>query len=101
MRKIPKAVSLKSVTLGDSKEGYAYPVSAVGFLSAVPRGMEAAADIIFFIFIIGGVIGILRATGVITATITMLLDLFKKLFGRVDHRDYAGHCHWRLHPGYG
>jgi len=76
-REIPKAMSSKSVMIGEAKEGFAVPVSAVGFLSAVPRGMEAAADIIFFIFVIGGVIGILRHTGVITATISRLLDIFQ------------------------
>ena len=40
-----------------------------GFLTAIPRGLEAAADIIFFIFIIGGAFGILQRTGVITAAI--------------------------------
>ncbi len=30
----------------------------MGFLTSVPKGMEEAADIIFFIFIIGGVFGI-------------------------------------------
>ena len=37
------------------------------FLSLVPKGMEAGADIIFFVFIVGGVIGVLRATGAIDA----------------------------------
>jgi uncharacterized ion transporter superfamily protein YfcC len=32
-------------------------------LTSIPRGLEAAADIIFFVFIVGGVIGVVRATG--------------------------------------
>ena len=39
-------------------EGRATPVSVQGYLTAIPRGLEAAADIIFFIFVIGGVFGI-------------------------------------------
>ena len=39
------------------------------FLTAVPKGLEEAADIIFFIFIVGGVFGVLRATGAIDALI--------------------------------
>lgn len=37
------------------------------FLLAVPKGMEAAQDIIFLIFIAGGVIAILRKSGAIDA----------------------------------
>jgi uncharacterized ion transporter superfamily protein YfcC len=47
-----------------------------GFLTAIPRGMEAATDIIFFIFVIGGVFGILQRTGVITAAIGQVLNRF-------------------------
>ncbi|CAN5705986.1 YfcC family protein [soil metagenome] len=35
--------------------------------TAIPRGLEAAAEIIFFIFIIGGTFAVLRATGAIDA----------------------------------
>ena len=74
---IPKHYSLEGVFIGDKKEGHASPASFHGFFSAVPRGMESAADIIFFIFIIGGAFGILQRTGVITGAIQLLLDLFK------------------------
>lgn len=70
---IEKNYSLKGALLGDSAEGKATPVGFQGFLTAVPRGLEAAADIIFFIFIIGGTFGILQRTGVITAAIGKLL----------------------------
>ncbi len=71
---IDKHISVKSVFLGEEVEGKATPVGMHGFLTAIPRGMEAAADIIFFIFIIGGVFGILQWTGVISAAIGWLLD---------------------------
>jgi uncharacterized ion transporter superfamily protein YfcC len=71
---IDKHISARSVFLGEEVEGKATPVGLHGFLTAVPRGMEEAADIIFFIFIIGGVFGILQWTGVITAAIGWLLD---------------------------
>jgi uncharacterized ion transporter superfamily protein YfcC len=70
---IDKHVSARSVVLGEEVEGKATPVGLHGFLTAIPRGMEAAADIIFFIFIIGGVFGIFQRTGVITAAIGRLL----------------------------
>jgi uncharacterized ion transporter superfamily protein YfcC len=38
-------------------------------LTAIPRGMGAAQDVIFFIFIVGGVIAVLRATGSVDALI--------------------------------
>ena len=39
------------------------------FLLAVPRGMAAAQEIIFLIFIVGGVIAVLRRTGAIDAAL--------------------------------
>ncbi|MGB5740082.1 MAG: TIGR00366 family protein [Woeseia sp.] len=37
------------------------------FLEAIPKGFAAAHEIIFLVFVVGGVIGILRATGAIDA----------------------------------
>ena len=73
---IPKHFSAEGVVVGDNKEGKASPVSILGFLTSIPRGMEEAADIIFFIFIVGGVFGILQKTGTIIAFIQKLLELF-------------------------
>jgi len=39
------------------------------FLLAIPKGLEAAQDIIFLIFLVGGVIAILRKTGAIDAVL--------------------------------
>ncbi len=74
---LPKHYSIKAVLLGEGKEGKATPVSLVQLLSAIPRGMSSAADIIFFIFIIGGVFGILQRSGTINAVLNKLLDRFK------------------------
>ncbi len=57
-------------------EGKAAPTSLHGLLMAVPRGLEKSSDIIFFIFLIGGVFGILQRCGVITGAIHSLLALF-------------------------
>lgn len=75
-KEIPKSYSLKGVFLGDQVEDKASPVSLLGFLTAIPKGMEQAADIIFFIFIIGGVFGILQKTGTIIAFLQKLLRIF-------------------------
>ncbi len=76
-QKKEKHISLKGVFLGDSQEGKVSPVSLTQFLSAIPRGMEKSGDIIFFIFIIGGVLGILQHTGAITAAIQKLMHIFR------------------------
>lgn len=73
-----KQYSVKGAIMGEEVEGEATPVSLVGFLSAIPRGMEQAADIIFFIFMIGGVFGILQKTGTIIAFLQKMLDVFGK-----------------------
>ena len=39
------------------------------FLTKIPKGLEEAADIIFFVFLVGGVIGVVKATGAIHALI--------------------------------
>ena len=75
-QEIPKHYSAKGLFLGDEEEGKASPVSLIGFLSSIPKGMKEAAEIIFFIFIIGGVFGILQRTGTIMALIQKLLDIF-------------------------
>ena len=42
-------------------------------LTAVPHGFEAAGEIIFFVFIIGGMFGVFRATGAADAAIGSML----------------------------
>ena len=73
---VPKHFSLRGVLIGDGEaaKDKASPVSVQGFLTAIPRGLEQSADIVFFIFVIGGVFGILQRTGTIPATIRKLLD---------------------------
>ena len=73
---IPKHVSLESVVLGEKVEGKASPVSVVGLLSAIPRGLENVADIVFLVFIVGGVIAVIQRTDTISAVIQALLSRF-------------------------
>jgi len=74
---LPKHYSVKGLFVSDDREGHASPVSLEGFLSAIPRGMVAAGDIIFFIFIVGGVFGILQRTGTIVAVVHALMERFR------------------------
>ena len=72
--RLDKHVSLRGLVLGDEAPGRATPVGLHGVLTAVPRGLEKASDIVFFIFVIGGAFGILQRTGVITAGLGRLLE---------------------------
>jgi uncharacterized ion transporter superfamily protein YfcC len=47
----------------------AQPLPWHSFLTKIPKGLEEGAEIIFFVFIVGGVIGVVRATGAIDALI--------------------------------
>jgi len=76
-QEVPKHYSVGAVFAADPPEGMATPVGIEGFLSAIPRGMEAAADIIFFIFVVGGVFGILNRSGAIVSGIHHLLARFR------------------------
>lgn len=73
---IPKHYSIKGLFIDDEIVGKATPVGIMGFLTAIPKGLEQTADIIFFIFLIGGVFGIINKTGTITASIQALIRKF-------------------------
>lgn len=45
------------------------PLPPLAFLTSIPAGLSAANEIIFFVFIAGGVIGVVRATGAVDAAI--------------------------------
>lgn len=75
---VPKHVDLGAAFLGgDVPEGHAAPASVLDLLASVPRGLEEAADIIFFIFVIGAAFGILQRTGVIVASLHALLERYR------------------------
>lgn len=51
-------------------------LTPMDFLVAIPRALAAAQDVIFFVFIVGGVLSVARATGTIDALIGALLERF-------------------------
>lgn len=53
------------------------PLNFMEMLSSIPKGMVEAAEIIFFIFIIGGAFGIIEATGAIHAAIGKITKTMK------------------------
>lgn len=46
-------------------------------LTSIAKGFKEAQDVIFFVFVIGGIIGIIRATGAIDALIGRAIQAFK------------------------
>lgn len=55
------------VVAGSYRQVDAPALGAFTFLTAIPQGLRSAADVIFFVFIVGGVMGILRASGALDA----------------------------------
>ena len=53
------------------------PVSLLQFLTAVPRGMQESAHIIFFIFIVGGAMTVLQETKAIEAGMGRMIKAMK------------------------
>lgn len=53
------------------QQEYMNPIS---LFTAIPRAFAAAQDIIFFLFIIGGVLAVMRATGAIDAVLGRMLE---------------------------
>jgi len=66
----------RAVVPGSYHTVEAAPLPFHAFLSSIPAGLEAAQDIVFFVFLIGGVIGVVRATGAIDALIARSLKAF-------------------------
>lgn len=63
----------QQVVPGTYRHVDADPLPIATFLTAIPEGLAAAQDIIFFVFIVGGVIAVVRATGAIDALIAAAL----------------------------
>lgn len=51
-------------------------LSPITLFTAIPRAFAAAQDIIFFLFIIGGVLAVIRRTGAIDALLRRMLERF-------------------------
>ena len=59
----------RQVVEGTYRAVEADPLPPLAFLTAIPAGLAAAQQIIFFVFLVGGVIRVVRATGAIDAVI--------------------------------
>lgn len=77
-RRIPKEITLQTVLLGgEASATQAVPASLLGLFTAIPKGLQQSAGLIFFIFIIGAVFMVIQKTGTVEAVIHYLLDLFR------------------------
>jgi uncharacterized ion transporter superfamily protein YfcC len=54
------------------------PLPPLTALTAIPAGLAAAQDIVFFVLIVGGTFAVLRATGAVDALIAVLLARFAR-----------------------
>ena len=59
----------RRVVEGSYRPVDAEPLPPLAFLTSIPAGLAAAQEIIFFVFLVGGVIGVVRATGAFDAAI--------------------------------
>ena len=62
-------------TFAEIEDATAVPWHAA--FTAIPSGFAAAADIIFFVFLVGGAFAVLRASGAVDAMISWLLRRFR------------------------
>lgn len=76
-RELPKHYSLKGFILGEVVSGKASPVSLLGVFTSIPKGLNQAASLIFFIFIIGAVLNLINHTGTIRVFLDILLRKFR------------------------
>lgn len=75
--RLDKAVTVEGLFIPVEVEGKATPVSLLEFLSAIPRGLRETSEIVFLIFLIGGVFGIFQRTGTITAVLHTLIQRYR------------------------
>lgn len=76
-KEIPKNYSLKAAIIGENIEGKSSPVSVLGILSAIPKGLGDSAILVFYVFIIGAVFSLIQQTGAINAFLFFLIAKFK------------------------
>ncbi|CAM3663361.1 YfcC family protein [Rheinheimera salexigens] len=62
--------SVKQAPVGEAR-----PVGAVDVLMAIPQGLQRGAGLIFMVLVIGGMFGILNASGAVDAGLERLLNM--------------------------
>ena len=76
---LEKDVSFRALIAAPSSEPgqSAAPVGLIGMLMSIPKGLEKSAGLIFMVLIIGGMFGIMKASGTIDAGLERVLAMVK------------------------
>lgn len=72
---VPKPIGLDGLWPQASKPGVAHPVSPVALATSIPAGMIKTAPLLIMVLLLGGMFGILRASGALDAGIRRLLSV--------------------------
>ena len=75
---LPKHYSFKGMLIGDRVQGYANPTSVLGLFNSIPKGLNQAASLIFFVFIIGAVFNVIQQSGTISVVMFRLMQRFRQ-----------------------
>ena len=76
-KEVPKHFSVKGIFLNEKEEGKSTPISLLGLLTAIPKGMQQSAALIFFLFIVGAIFNVIIYTGTINAVLFFLIEKFR------------------------
>ena len=74
-QRLPKPVGVDGLLPREAAPGTARPVSPVALTTAIPAGLARSASLIFMILLLGGMFGVLRATGALDAGIQRLIGV--------------------------
>ncbi|MDH7975486.1 YfcC family protein [Sphingomonas sp. AR_OL41] len=74
-KRLPKPIGLEALVPHAPVKGVAQPVSPVALATAIPEGLKRSAPLIFMILMLGGMFGILRASGALDAGIQRLIGI--------------------------
>lgn len=74
---IPKHYSIKGLLVGEEIKDKSTPVSVLGVLEAIPKGLSDSAILVFYVFIIGALITLIQTTGAINAFLFRLIATFQ------------------------
>ncbi|WCM27432.1 YfcC family protein [Sphingomonas sp. QA11] len=74
-KQLPKPIGLDGLVPRAREPGVARPVSPLAMATAIPEGLKRSAPLIFMILMLGGMFGILRASGALDAGIQRLIGV--------------------------
>lgn len=80
-KKLEKHFSVKGIIFGEHIKEKASPTSILGLFTAIPKGLNQSAALIFFVFTIGAVFNLIRHTGTVHVVIYGLMRRFRRFPG--------------------